>query len=373
MIDWFWRALARPLLFLGDAERVHHVSMACLGFLLCLPGLRRLVARWTAPAPELRCERFGTLWAGPVGLAAGFDKDARWHRDLAALGFGAVEVGTLTGRAQPGNERPRLFRLPADRALLNRFGFNNEGAAAAKPRLRPRAPGLVLGVNIGKSKVVPNEEAVEDYLHSFALLWGEADYVVVNVSSPNTQGLRALQDREPLEALLRALQTRNEELAREAGSAPRPILVKIAPDLSDEQIDDVAELAQSCGLAGIIATNTTVAREGLVTPAAEVASLGAGGISGAPLRLRSPRVVARLYSKLEGTLPIVGVGGVMDAEDAWKMIRAGACVVQVYTGFIYGGPGFVRRLHSGIVACAARDGFARWEDAIGVDAARVAA
>lgn len=337
-----WR-LFRFFLFLFDPERIHHLTMALFSFAMKMPGVAQAVRWYCRPAPSLRRTVLGVELDSPVGLAAGFDKDARWFDRLADLGFGFIEVGTLTGQPQPGNARPRLFRLPQDRALLNRFGFNNRGASDAAQRLAAHPARVPLAINVGRSKVVANEEAASDYLLSFDALWPHARWFVVNVSSPNTPGLRALQDREPLAALLSLLVERNKTLAQKTGQTPLPILVKIAPDLSPEQIDDVVDLAIEVGLAGIVATNTTVSREGMQTP--NVDALGVGGISGAPLTLRSRQVIERIRSRAGRKLVVVGVGGVMSAEDAWLMLEAGADLVQVYTGFIYEGPMFVRRIN----------------------------
>lgn len=361
---WTW--LARPLFFLLDAERAHHLAMRLLTLLTLLPGGRWLVARMGGkPSPILSTTSMGISFRSPIGLAAGFDKDARHIHNLALLGFTAIEVGTLTAHPQPGNPRPRLFRLPKDRALLNRFGFNNGGSADAVPRLAQAPNHVVLGVNIGKSKVTPNEEAVDDYLTSLDRIWPHAHYIVVNVSSPNTAGLRDLQAREPLDQLLGALSRRNRALAEQAGEPPRPLLVKIAPDLEDEALRDIAGLVRDHGLNGVIATNTTLSREGLVTNPAVVESLGAGGISGAPLTQRSREVVSFLYRELGGSVPIVGVGGILSGEDAWELARAGASLLQVYSGFVYGGPHFVRTLHADLAARMVASGFERWEDVVG--------
>lgn len=337
-----WRFF-RFFLFLFDPERIHHLTMTLFSLGMKVPGARAGLRWLCRPAPSLQRTVLGVKLDSPVGLAAGFDKDALWHDLLADLGFGFIEVGTLTGQAQPGNERPRLFRLPADRALLNRFGFNNRGAAAAARALEANPARVPLAINVGRSKVVSNEEAPSDYLLSFDALWPHARWFVVNVSSPNTPGLRALQDREPLAALLSLLVERNKELAERTEEKPRPILVKIAPDLSPEQIDDVVDLAIEVGLDGIVATNTTVSRENMKTPALD--ALGAGGISGAPLTLRSRQVIERIRSRAQRRLVIVGVGGVMSPEDAWLMLEAGADLVQVYTGFVYEGPLFIRRIN----------------------------
>ncbi len=339
--------LIRSLLFVLDAERAHQLSMRLFSGAMRLAPLHQLTTRcYRIDDPRLRVRRFGIDFPSPVGMAAGFDKNADYFEALSALGFGFIEVGTLTGQPQAGNPRPRLFRLPADRALLNRMGFNNKGSAAAalaltrKKELRP-----LLGINIGKSKVVPNDQAAGDYVISFERLFPFGRYFVVNVSSPNTPGLRALQERGPLTVLLRALGEKNQELAARHGVAPKPILLKIAPDLEDAQLAAIAELTREVPVAGLVATNTTIKREELRTSAARLTALGAGGVSGAPLTLPSRQLVAELYRHTGGRLPIVGVGGIMNGEDAWQMIRAGASLVQVYTGFVYGGPAFVRSIH----------------------------
>ncbi len=369
--------LIRPLLFALDAERAHRLSMRLFTGAMRVRPLRRLTERLLcADDPRLRVRRFGIDFPSPVGLAAGFDKDAEYYEVLGALGFGFIEVGTLTGQAQPGNPRPRLFRMPRDRALVNRLGFNNKGSAAAAESLSEKGSRPlfekgdaslfpVLGINIGKSKVVPNDEAVGDYLASFERLFPFGRYFVVNVSSPNTPGLRDLQERGPLTALLRALSEKNGELAARHGIEPRPILLKIAPDLTEQQVTAIVEMTHEVPIAGLVATNTTVSRDGLRTPAARVAAVGAGGLSGAPLTERSRRMVADLYRRTRGRLPIVGVGGIMSGEDAWQMIRAGASLVQVYTGFVYGGPGFVKSIHRHLLRRLAESGWRSLDEVVG--------
>lgn len=343
---WLWNYLARPALFAFEPEKVHELSMGAYA-LLAAPALVRAAERkWlVVNDPRLEQTVAGLTFERPLGLAAGFDKNAHWFNELAALGFGSIEVGTLTAHAQPGNDKPRLFRLSTDRALINRLGFNNEGSAAAAARLTGMRRDTTLGINIGKSRITPNEDALNDYLTSFERLFPVADYVTVNVSSPNTAGLRDLQAREPLFELLSGIQKRNQQLAQASGQAPKPVFVKIAPDLSDADIDATVELVADTGIAGIIATNTTVARDGLRTDPSQVQQIGAGGLSGAPLTLRSRAFVARLYNRTEGRFPIMGVGGVMNGDDAWEMIRAGATLIQSYTGFIYGGPTFAHDVH----------------------------
>jgi dihydroorotate dehydrogenase len=302
----------------------------------------------------LRVRALGLEFPGPLGLAAGFDKDARGTRGLAALGFGFVEVGTVTARAQPGNPRPRMFRLTADRALVNRMGFNNAGAAAAAARLgrirgRRSGGGPVVGVNIGKTRAAPDEDAAADYAASARVVAAVADYVVVNVSSPNTPGLRDLQAADRLRPVLVAVRAALD--AAVCGGQPNrrvPLLVKIAPDLADADVDAIADLALEVGLDGIIATNTTVSRDGLASSPGEVASAGAGGLSGPPLRARALEVLTRLRERAGDRLVLIAAGGIETPDDAWERLRAGATLVQAYTGFVYGGPLWPRRMHAGL-------------------------
>lgn len=339
----------RALLFAFDAEHIHHTIMRLTKLALGLKPLRSLsFAALDVRDPALEQTLWGVRFKNPVGLAAGFDKDARYIHELEALGFGAIEIGTITGQQQPGNPTPRLFRLPQDQALLNRMGFNNGGAPQARARLSALgARQAALGVNIGKSKVVALEDAAADYLLSLTLLFEFADYLVVNVSSPNTPGLRQLQEKAPLSALLATLKARAAELAAEQGCAPKPLLLKIAPDLSDAQLDDVLEVVRQVGVDGLIATNTTISRQGLQT--AQVEALGAGGISGQPVRARALEVVSYLYRETRGQVPIIGVGGIFTGEDAVAMLEAGASAVQVWTGFVYEGPTMVRRINAHIL------------------------
>jgi dihydroorotate dehydrogenase len=358
--------LLRPVFFSLAPEPAHHAGTAALhAALATLP--QRVAARALLQVrdPALAVERFGIRFPNPVGMAAGFDKAGESFNALGALGFGFVEIGTVTALAQPGNPRPRLFRLPADQALLNRMGFNNPGAEAVAARLRRTPIEPVLGINIGKSKAAALEDAAADYLRSLELLEPFAAYVAVNVSSPNTPGLRQLQDAAPLRELLRALRARGAALAAARGQAPKPILLKIAPDLTDPQVEEAAGIALEEGVAGLIATNTTVSRDGLRTPAAEVEGIGAGGISGTPVHRRAVEVVSLVYRTTGGRLPIVGVGGVFGAEDAWRMVRAGAGLVQVWTGFIYRGPGIAREINRGLLQRLRREGMRSLDDAVG--------
>ena len=311
-------------------------------------------------------EALGLRFAHPLGLATGFDKGEVLAPGLFALGFSHVEIGTVTPRPQPGNERPRLFRLPEHRALVNLMGFNNAGAEACAARLAALAPedrpGL-LGVNVGRNKTTPNERAADDYLACIDRLHAHADYLVVNISSPNTPGLRRLQERAALEGLLGACVDRARALP-----VPKPLLVKLAPDLSDEALDEAVDVALAVGASGVVATNTTLQRPG--ASAGHPQASEAGGLSGAPLEAMATRAVRRIHLRGGGRLPIVGVGGIMSAGDAWTKIRAGACLIQTYTGFIYGGPGYVRGVLQGLEELMRRDGYSRVSDAIGVDAGR---
>ncbi|WP_182347567.1 quinone-dependent dihydroorotate dehydrogenase [Tomitella gaofuii] len=352
-------ALVLRALFFIDPERIHHLSFRAIRLATALPLVGPLIARvLSSRDPVLRTRVFGVDFPAPLGLAAGFDKNAEGVAAWGAMGFGFAEVGTVTGRAQPGNPAPRLFRLPADRALVNRMGFNNEGADAAAVRLRARRGGVPIGINIGKTKAVPVDEAADDYRYSAALLAPLADFLIVNVSSPNTPGLRDLQAVDSLRPLLQTV----------LDVAQTPVLVKIAPDLADADVDAVADLAVELGLAGIVATNTTVSRAGLATPAAEVERIGAGGLSGAPVADRSLEVLRRLHARVGDRLVIVSVGGIFSAEQAWQRITAGASLLQGYTGFIYGGPFWMRRIHRGLATRVRTAGFTSIADAVGTDA-----
>lgn len=340
-----YRTLIRPLLYLLPPETAHRFAFGCLRMLGLVPGARALMRRLFHRGDEgSRLQALGLDFPNPIGLAAGFDKDAVGFEMLGALGFGFVEVGTLTGQPQPGNPRPRLFRLPRDRALINRMGFNNRGSADAVARLR-RPRRTIVGVNIGKTKVVSGEQAMADYVASAKRVGPHADYVVVNVSSPNTPGLRDLQATAKLRPLLNAVR----EALNEASPARRvPLLVKIAPDLANEEIDDIADLALDLGLDGIIATNTTIRRDGLQSEAAEVEACGAGGLSGPPLYERSTEVLKRLRARVGDRLVLISVGGIETAEQAWERLQAGATLLQLYTALIYEGPLLPSRLARGV-------------------------
>ncbi|MFM9367663.1 quinone-dependent dihydroorotate dehydrogenase [Streptomyces sp. Da 82-17] len=348
-----------------DPEQAHHLAFRWIRLAARVPVLRTFVAAALAPRfKELRTEALGLRMHGPFGLAAGFDKNAVAIDGMAMLGFDHVEIGTVTGEPQPGNPKKRLFRLVQDRALINRMGFNNDGSAAVANRLHARVPVFkpVVGVNIGKTKVVPEAEAAADYVKSTERLARHADYLVVNVSSPNTPGLRNLQATESLRPLLTAVR---EAADRTVTGRRVPLLVKIAPDLADEDVDAVADLAVELGLDGIIATNTTIGREGLASDPALVQETG--GLSGAPLKERSLEVLRRLYARVGDRITLVGVGGIENAEDAWQRILAGATLVQGYSAFIYEGPFWMRAMHKGLAARLNTSPYATLADAVGAD------
>lgn len=337
--------LIRPLLFLVDPEKIHHLVFRFLKFVFRIPGVAGIM-RGIYQVNDKRLERtvFGITFPNPVGLAAGFDKDAKLYDELGALGFGFIEIGTVTPKAQPGNDKPRMFRLPADSGLINRMGFNNEGADAAAIRLAKRKTRVVIGGNIGKNKITANEDAVSDYEYCFDALHDVVDYFVVNVSSPNTPGLRALQEKEPLQQLLVHLKKRNS-----TKKVPKPILLKIAPDLTNEQLDDIIEIVRNSGIDGVIATNTTISRENLKAPKADVERFGAGGLSGKPLTKRATEVIRYLCEKSGNAFPVIAVGGIHSAADAIEKLEAGASLVQLYTGFIYEGPSLAKRINKAIL------------------------
>lgn len=326
--------LIRKVLFRRDPEEVHYWAMAKLQTAYRIPLLRKMMrSMFTYKNASLERTLWGITFPNPVGLAAGFDKDARWINELSCLGFGFVEIGTVTPLAQPGNPKPRLFRLPEDKAVINRMGFNNEGATAAAERLSKPHERIIVGGNIGKNKDTPNENAIDDYEKAFIALYEVVDYYVVNVSSPNTPGLRALQDKEPLTRILNRLQELNKEMGKN-----RPILLKIAPDLTNDQLDDIISLVTDTQIQGVVATNTTIDRSGLKSDPSKVESIGAGGLSGKPLSNRATEVVQYIHEKSGGNIKIIAAGGIFTAADAQEKLDAGASLVQVYTGFIYEGP-----------------------------------
>lgn len=347
--------LVRPLFFQFDPEQIHHFVTGTLKAFNRVPGARNLShAVFCIENPGLEREVFGLKFKNPVGLAAGFDKNAELMGEMDNLGFGFVEIGTVTPLPQPGNPKPRMFRLKEDEALINRMGFNNLGVDVVADRIRryrkhcsenlqPPTSNLIIGGNIGKNKNTPNEDAVGDYVKCFDRLFDVVDYFVVNVSSPNTPGLRELQEKEPLKKILQTLQQRNGK-----NDISRPILLKIAPDLSDEQLDDIIEIVKETGIAGVIAVNTTISRKGLISPEKSINENG--GLSGKPLKARSTEVIRYLSEKSGKAFPIIGVGGVHSAQDALEKLEAGASLIQLYTGFIYEGPGLVKQINRSLIA-----------------------
>ena len=338
--------ITRNILFLFDPEKVHYFTAFLIKSMLKIPGMKFI---WTKLylVKDSRLEKtvFGIKFENPVGLAAGFDKNATMYNDLAYCGFGFIEVGTVTPKGQPGNEKPRLFRLKDDQGIINRMGFNNDGVKSAIENLKNKKTKIIIGGNIGKNKITSNENALNDYVYVFNELFDYVDYFVVNVSSPNTPNLRELQEKEPLKQLLVEIKRHNSLKTR-----PKPILLKIAPDLTNEQLDDIIEIVDEIKLDGIIATNTTISRENLIhTSAEKIESIGAGGLSGVPVKNRSTEVIRYLSEKSKKSFPIIGVGGIHSAEDALEKIEAGADLVQLYTGFIYEGPALVKRINKAIL------------------------
>ncbi len=337
--------LFRPILFLFNPEFIHHISFKVIKIGALVP-----LKMWTwrflfkVSHPKLEREVFGLKFENPVGLAAGFDKDAKLFDELASFGFGFVEIGTVTPLPQDGNPKPRLFRLKEDNALINRMGFNNEGIEGAVARLRRKKSNIIIGGNIGKNKLTPNDKAVDDYEICFEKLFPYVDYFVVNVSSPNTPGLRDLQEKEPLTALLNSLQKLNNQKEKR-----KPILLKIAPDLSNEQLDDIIAIVADTKIDGVVATNTTIGRKGLKTDKTKVEAIGNGGLSGKPVKAMSTEVIKYLADKSNRAFPIIGVGGIHSAEDALEKLEAGATLVQVFTGFIYEGPALITRINKAIL------------------------
>ncbi|MFC7775438.1 quinone-dependent dihydroorotate dehydrogenase [Flavobacterium sp. GCM10027622] len=342
-----YKQLIRPLLFGFDPEKVHHFTFSAVRIANKIPGVASLLqSLYQVNDPRLERKVFGLTFKNPVGLAAGFDKDAKLFQELSNFGFGFIEIGTLTPKGQEGNPKKRLFRLLEDSAIINRMGFNNGGVLEAVERLK-KNNGVLIGGNIGKNKVTPNEEAVNDYEICFEALFEHVDYFVVNVSSPNTPGLRELQEKEPLIKLLQTLQDLNRQKGGNFRGAkgPKPILLKIAPDLTDEQLLDIIEIVNTTKIAGVIATNTTISRDGLQSPnKTEV-----GGLSGKPLTKRATEVIRFLSEKSNQSFPIIGVGGIHTAEDAIEKLEAGASLVQLYTGFIYEGPALIKAINKKIL------------------------
>ncbi|MCE3259582.1 MAG: quinone-dependent dihydroorotate dehydrogenase [Bacteroidetes bacterium] len=340
-------SLLKPFLFSLNPEKAHHFTFSLLKSSRFLPGFGAFSrGQYCSDDPRLKRKLFGLEFKNPVGLAAGLDKDAIAFNELGNFGFGFIEIGTVTPKPQPGNDKPRLFRLIKDEALINRMGFNNKGAFAAAEKLKVRKdPSLLIGGNIGKNKVTPNENATDDYIQCFNALYEVVDYFVVNVSSPNTPNLRDLQEKEPLTRLLNTLQDLNK-----SKKAPKPILLKIAPDLTDSQLDDIIDIVKTTKIDGVIATNTTISREGLSVSKEELDKIGMGGLSGKPLTKRSTEVIRYLKQKSGNAFPVIGVGGIHSAEDALEKLAAGADLLQLYTGFIYKGPKLVKEINDAILA-----------------------
>jgi dihydroorotate dehydrogenase len=338
-----YKHILKPIFFLFAPEKAHHIVTDAFKLLMLIPGVKRITeALFVVKDMRLERELFGIKFPNPVGLAAGFDKQASFYKEFASLGFGFIEVGTITPKGQPGNAQPRMFRLPKDEGLINRMGFNNHGLEVARKQLEGRDRSFIIGGNIGKNKETPNENALDDYLECFHQLHDLVDYFVVNVSSPNTPGLRELQDKEPLLRILNALKSENTKL-----QSPKPILLKIAPDLTDSQLDDIVEIVDESEIEGIIATNTTIAREGLNSDEKLLAE--AGGLSGKPVRERSTEVIRYLHQKSNGSFPIIGVGGIHSAKDALEKLEAGASLVQIYTGLIYEGPALIKQINKALL------------------------
>lgn len=338
--------LIKPILFQFDPEKIHYFVFDLLKFVCKIPGFPSLLrGLYLVEDPRLQVELFGLKFKNPVGLGAGFDKDAKLIDELSNLGFGFIEIGTITPLAQAGNDKPRLFRLPQDEALINRMGFNNGGMELAVEKLKNRKSDIIVGGNIGKNKLTPNELATDDYVKSFNALFDYVDYFTVNVSSPNTPNLRALQEKEPLKELLQTLKDINSKKGN-----PKPILLKIAPDLTNEQLDDIIEIVQETKIDGVIATNTTISRADLKTPIENVESIGMGGLSGKPVKTRSTEVIKYLSDNSKKSFPIIGVGGIHSAEDAIEKLDAGASLIQIYSGFIYEGPALIKKINKALLA-----------------------
>ncbi|PCJ87569.1 MAG: dihydroorotate dehydrogenase (quinone) [Flavobacteriales bacterium] len=344
-----YKIFIKPILFLFPPEFIHHFTEKLLRFSLYIPAKHFFLRKiYSVEKPKLEKEVFGLKFPNPVGLAAGFDKNATMFDALASFGFGFIEIGTVTPEPQQGNPKPRMFRLKEDDALINRMGFNNDGAEVIVKRLKKRKTDIIIGGNIGKNKTTPNENAIDDYEKCFEALFGVVDYFVVNVSSPNTPNLRELQEKEPLKKILFHLQQLNSEKPKR-----KPILLKIAPDLTNEQLDDIIEIVKETHIDGVVATNTTISRENLKshpdTIGTNIKSIGAGGLSGKPLASRSTEVINYLSEKSGKAFPIIGVGGIHSPEDAIDKLKAGADLVQVFTGFVYEGPGLVKKINKQIL------------------------
>ncbi|RLD83875.1 MAG: dihydroorotate dehydrogenase (quinone) [Bacteroidetes bacterium] len=340
-----YKIIIRPILFKFQPEAIHRFTFGMLKFLSFVPGVPLILKKvFRTNNPKLKRTVFGIDFPNPIGLAAGLDKDADIFDMLGYLGFGFIEIGTLTPKAQPGNPKPRAFRLKKDQALINRMGFNNKGLKSSIEKLKRKKSKIIIGGNIGKNKLTPNEDAILDYVKGFESLFSYVDYFVVNVSSPNTPNLRELQEKEPLTKLLNKLQELNN-----SKKVQKPILLKIAPDLSFEQLDDIIEIVQETKTSGIVATNTTISRDGLSYTEEEIKKFGNGGLSGKPLKNRSTEIIRYIVQKSNNAFPVIGVGGIMTSEDAIEKLEAGASLVQLYTGFIYEGPNLIKEINKAII------------------------
>ena len=340
-----YKTLLRPILFKFSPETIHHLVVKGLKLLFMIPGKAWFVRKLTTiKNPVLEREVFGLKFRNPVGIAAGFDKQAEMYNELANLGFGFIEVGTITPKGQAGNPKPRLFRLPKDKALLNRMGFNNDGVEAAIKNLEKRKTKIIIGGNIGKNTATPNDNAIEDYLYCFEELFDYVDYFVVNVSCPNITNLHELQDQESLTMILNKIQKINFQKSK-----PKPVLLKVSPDLNEKQLDEVIEIVATTKIDGVVATNTSVAQNGLTTDKQKIEEIANGGLSGLPIKNRSTKVIRYLAEKSGKAFPIIGVGGIFTPEDAIEKLDAGADLVQVYTGFIYEGPMIARRINKALL------------------------
>lgn len=340
-----YHSFLKPYMFRLDAEKAHYKTVSLFRFALSMPlGKSIIKGLYNYQSPKLEKKLFGLTFKNPVGLAAGFDKDGKFYKEMSVLGFGFIEIGTVTPEPQEGNPKPRLFRLREDEGLINRMGFNNDGVDAMVERLKKfKAKDVIIGGNIGKNKVTPNNEAINDYVICFEKLFDYVDYFVVNVSSPNTPGLRDLQDKGPLTAILSKLMNLNN-----AKPKSKPILLKIAPDLTDSQLDDIIDIVEETKIDGVIATNTTISREGLSTPEKRIEEIGNGGLSGKPVKARSTEVITYLHQKSNGAFPIIGVGGIDGAEAAKEKLDAGASLIQIYSGFVYQGPELVKNINKAL-------------------------
>lgn len=341
-----YKTIIRPLLFYFDPEKIHHVVVGGLKLAFRIPGIGKIVNRlYAVNDPLLEREVFGLRFSNPVGIAAGFDKNAAVFNELAAFGFGHIEIGTVTPKPQTGNPKPRLFRLPADKGLINRMGFNNMGALMAQSKLKQKTTKAIIGGNLGKNTLTPNSKAIADYVFNFETLFDVVDYFVVNVSCPNISDLHELQDQDALLGILGAIQQINKSKVK-----PKPVLLKVSPDLNNKQLDEVIDIVKRTGIDGIVATNTTITRHTIMLEKQKAEQAGKGGLSGLPIRDRSTDVIRYLSEKSGRAFPIIGVGGIFTAEDALEKLDAGADLVQVYTGFIYEGPGIARKINKALLA-----------------------